>query len=43
MGGAGEWRVRTGGYRIVYEVHDAQLVVLVLRIDPRREIDQVHQ
>jgi len=27
VGGAGQWRVRTGGYRIVHEVHDDQLVV----------------
>ena len=28
VGGAGEWRVRTGDYRIVYEIHDGRLVVL---------------
>lgn len=41
VGGVGEWRVRTGDYRIVYEVIDDQLVVLVLRIGHRREIYQV--
>lgn len=28
-GGEGEWRVRTGDYRIVYEVNDGVLLVLV--------------
>ncbi len=37
-GGSGEWRVRTGGYRIVYEIEDDRLLVLVLRIGHRREI-----
>ncbi len=31
VGGSGELRVRTGDYRIVYEVHDEQLLVLVVR------------
>jgi mRNA interferase RelE/StbE len=38
VGGAGEWRVRTGDYRIVYEIHDDQLLVLVLRMGHRREV-----
>lgn len=38
VGGAGEWRVRTGDYRIVYEIHDDRLVVLVIRVAHRREI-----
>ncbi|MEI8405951.1 MAG: type II toxin-antitoxin system RelE/ParE family toxin [Actinomycetes bacterium] len=38
VGGAGEWRVRTGDYRVIYEIHDAELLVLVLRMAPRREI-----
>ena len=37
-GGAGEWRVRTGDYRIVYEIHDDVLVVLVVAVGHRREI-----
>ncbi|MFZ5532946.1 MAG: type II toxin-antitoxin system RelE family toxin [Pseudomonadota bacterium] len=31
-------RVRVGDHRIVYEVHDDQLVVLVVRIGHRRDI-----
>lgn len=32
------WRVRVGEYRIVYEIHDGQLIVLVLRVAHRREV-----
>ena len=32
VGGSGEWRVRTGDYRIVYEINDSELVILVLRM-----------
>jgi mRNA interferase RelE/StbE len=38
VGGSGEWRVRTGDYRIVYEIEDDRLLVLVLRVGHRREI-----
>lgn len=38
VGGAGEWRIRTGDYRVVYEIEDEQLLVLVLRMGHRREI-----
>ena len=37
VGGAGEWRVRTGDYRIVYEIHDGELLVLVLAVGHRRD------
>lgn len=39
-GGAGEWRVRTGDHRVIYEIHDAHLIVLVLKVGRRREIDE---
>ncbi|KYH45353.1 type II toxin-antitoxin system RelE/ParE family toxin [Branchiibius sp. NY16-3462-2] len=38
VGGEGEWRVRTGDYRIVYEINDNVLVVLVLAVGHRRDI-----
>jgi mRNA interferase RelE/StbE len=38
VGGAGEWRVRTGDYRIVYEIEDERLLVLVLSVGHRRDI-----
>jgi mRNA interferase RelE/StbE len=42
VGGAGEWRVRTGDYRIIYEIQDQQLVVLVLSVGHRREVYRRH-
>ena len=36
VGGAGEWRVRVGDHRIVYEIHDGELLVLVLTVGHRR-------
>ena len=38
VGGDGEWRVRTGDYRVVYEVHDNVLLILVVAVGHRREI-----
>jgi mRNA interferase RelE/StbE len=40
VGGEGEWRVRTGDYRIVYEVRDDVLVVLVVAVGHRRDINE---
>jgi mRNA interferase RelE/StbE len=31
-------RIRVGSYRVVYEVQDQQLVILVIRIGHRREV-----
>ncbi|MBA2640886.1 MAG: type II toxin-antitoxin system RelE/ParE family toxin [Nocardioidaceae bacterium] len=38
VGGSGEWRVRTGDYRVVYEIEDDLLLVLVLALGHRREV-----
>lgn len=32
------WRIRVGDYRVIYEIHDDQLLVLVIRIGHRREV-----
>ena len=32
------WRIRVGEWRIVYEIHDRRLVVLVVRIGHRKDI-----
>ena len=32
------WRLRVGDYRVLYEIRDAVLVVLVVRIGHRREV-----
>ncbi|HZD22939.1 MAG TPA: type II toxin-antitoxin system RelE/ParE family toxin [Acidimicrobiia bacterium] len=38
VGGEGEWRVRTGDYRVVYETQDDDHVVLVLAVAHRRDV-----
>ena len=35
---AGLRRIRVGSYRIVYEAHEGELVVLVVRVSHRRDI-----
>ncbi len=40
VGGDSEWRVRTGDYRIVYEIHDDVLLVLVVAVGHRRDMYQ---
>ena len=35
---AGKWRYRVGDYRIVCEIHDGELLVLVIDIGHRRDI-----
>ncbi|MDF5820710.1 type II toxin-antitoxin system RelE/ParE family toxin [Corynebacterium felinum] len=37
-GGNGEYRIRVGSYRIIYDIHDQELIILVLRVGHRREI-----
>ena len=32
------WRVRIGDYRVVYEIHDNRLVVLVVRVAHRKDV-----
>ena len=38
LSGYDRYRVRQGQYRIVYEVRDSELVVMVVRIGHRREV-----
>jgi mRNA interferase RelE/StbE len=37
-GGADRYRVRQGQYRIVYEIRDDELVVLVVKLGNRRDV-----
>lgn len=37
-GGVGLYRIRVGDYRIVYQIHDKILVVLIVKIGDRREV-----
>ena len=38
MGGGGEWRVRTGDYRVIYEIYDDVLHILVVAVGHRSDI-----
>ena len=37
VGGSGEWRVRTGDYRVIYDIDAHRILVLVLRIGHWRD------
>ncbi len=36
--GIDAWRIRVGDYRVVYQIRDERLLVLVIRIGHRREV-----
>lgn len=38
VGSTLEWRIRIGDYRVVYEIHDDRLIVLVIRVGHRQGI-----
>lgn len=38
LAGRSAWRIRIGAYRIIYEVHDDQLLVLVVMIGHRKDV-----
>ncbi|GAA4745113.1 type II toxin-antitoxin system RelE/ParE family toxin [Gordonia alkaliphila] len=38
QGGHGELRIRVGDHRVVYDVEDDELIVLVLRLGHRRDV-----
>jgi mRNA interferase RelE/StbE len=38
VGGAGEWRVLTGDFRIIYDIRDGELLVLVVTVGHRRDV-----
>ena len=37
LSGRSAWRIRIGTYRVIYEVHDERLLVLVVAVVHRRE------
>lgn len=39
-GERGFWRIRIGDYRVIYEIRDNELLVLVVRVAHRREVYQ---
>lgn len=38
LSGRDGWRIRIGNYRVIYEINDAEITVLVLDVGHRREI-----
>lgn len=38
LSGRAQWRVRVGDYRVLYEIHDDALLVLVIEVGHRRSI-----
>ncbi|MEB3229556.1 MAG: type II toxin-antitoxin system RelE/ParE family toxin [Leptolyngbyaceae bacterium] len=32
------YRIRVGSYRVIYEIEDQELVILVVKVGPRRDI-----
>lgn len=36
--GIDAWRIRVGDYRVVYQIRDERLFILVIRIGHRREV-----
>jgi mRNA interferase RelE/StbE len=38
LSGQEAWRIRVGDYRVIYEIHDQVLLVLVVDVGHRREI-----
>lgn len=38
QGGEGEYRLRVGVHRVIYEIHDGELVIVVLRIGQCKDL-----
>ena len=38
LSGRDAWRIRVGDYRVLYEIHDDRLLILIVGIGHRREI-----
>jgi mRNA interferase RelE/StbE len=38
LSGRAAWRIRVGPYRVIYEIYDERLLVLVVAIGHRREV-----
>ena len=38
LSGRNAWRIRVGDYRVLYEIHDKRLLILVVDVGHRREI-----
>jgi mRNA interferase RelE/StbE len=38
LSGRSAWRIRVGTYRVIYEIYDDRLIVLVVTIGHRRDV-----
>lgn len=38
LAGSESWRIRVGDYRIIYDIQDSVLIVMVIKIGHRREV-----
>jgi mRNA interferase RelE/StbE len=38
LSGRPGWRIRVGSYRVIYEIHDDKLLILVVTVGHRREV-----
>ena len=38
QGGDGEYRIRVGSHRVVYDINDGELMILVLHLGHRKEV-----
>ncbi len=38
MQGQDAWRIRVGDYRIIYEIHDDTLLVIIIRVGHRSDV-----
>ena len=38
LSGRPAWRIRIGSYRVIYEIHDNQLLILIVALGHRREV-----
>jgi mRNA interferase RelE/StbE len=36
--GRNAWRIRVGDYRVIYEIHDRKLEIIVITVGHRREV-----
>ncbi|AOS84197.1 plasmid stabilization protein [Chlorobaculum limnaeum] len=38
LSGRQAWRIRIGSYRVIYEIQDSELIILVVTVGHRREV-----
>ena len=41
LSGRDAWRIRVGNYRVIYEIHDDRLIILVVVIGHRKDIYRI--